>query len=632
MCGVAGIYSINNDVKSYIPQLRAMVDVLHHRGPDEEGFFVEGKIALAHKRLKIIDLIGGTQPLFNEEGSVVLVFNGEIYNYKALRVELEAEGHKFKTKTDSEVLVHLYEDDGINCVERLNGMFAFALWDNKTESLYLVRDRLGQKPIYYADLGGFIIFASEMKAFSKDVFPRLSLNTDAVYDYFSLGYIPAPKTIFKQVKKVEPSEIVSICRGSVTKSHYWGIDYNNKLEISYEDAQKKFLELFHDSIDIRMMSDVPIGAFLSGGIDSSAIVSIMSKLSNKSIKTFSVSFENSSFDESSFAKQIADLYKTDHTVFNVNPNFLDCVDDFIWSLDQPFADSSSLALYLISKVASDHVTVALAGDGGDESFGGYERYFAACLYDNIKNGAIPAGSLLLKGLYHILAKLPDGNNSKSMIIKMKRFLSAFESNDKSFALTYSDWFPNFSSDSIGNLFTSRFDVRNNRNYLDELFTIIDSKEFVDRVLALDMKSYLPDDLLHKSDSMSMAHSLELRAPFLDYRLVGFSASLPSKMKVALKGKRLLRDAFKGKLPKNILSRPKMGFGVPVGNWFKGPSLEYVKSVLFGDALKERAIVNPNYIRTLLDQHCSGKIDHSSRLWSALVFELWCRKFLDGEKL
>ena len=563
MCGICGVIHFDGAPVSAL-SLRAMNDLLRHRGPDDAGYFIEDAVGLAMRRLKIIDIAGSDQPLTNEDGSVVVIFNGEIYNYRALRESLAQRGHRFKTDGDGETIAHLYEEYGATTPEHLRGMFAIALWDKRRGRLLLARDRLGQKPLYFYRDRHIFAFASEIKALlaHPDV-PRVSrFNADdpsaRCMDYLSFGYLPAPDTAFRGIHMLEPARTLEVSMaGDVHERCYWKLDKLAPPEptAKTDDYLSELREKMDESLKLRLISDVPLGAFLSGGLDSSLIVALMRRHSNATIKTFSIGFEDDdSFDETPWAEKVARHLGTEHRAFHVKPDAMNLLSELVWHHDQPFADSSAIPTYLVSKLTREHVTVALTGDGGDELFAGYERFYAAALTD--KFSILPRGFLRMAA--GLLGRLPEGTAYYDPIKRARRFLRAAGMSPHD---AYFDWVRVF-----------------NRELLDALVGSSDAGRVslapylsaaqghpVAALVEANMRSYLPDDLLIKADRCSMAASLEARAPFLDHRLAEFAATIPFNLK--LKGSRtkhILKEAARGALPDDIIERKKHGFGDSAG--------------------------------------------------------------------
>ncbi len=624
MCGIVGFtcYRSQMDHRSAIQR---MADSIRHRGPDDEGFYLNNEIALGHRRLSIIDIEGGHQPMFNEDRTVAVVFNGEIYNFQELKDDLIKRGHAFTSHTDTEVLVHLYEDYGEDFLACLNGMFSLAIWDQKQEILLLARDRAGKKPLYYSEIRGELIFASELKAMTHYPLFTKEMDTLAFVKYLAHEYVPTPHSIFKGVNKLPAGSYLLYKKGTYAIKGFW--DYHFGKAYQNQSSEKELIEqldsLLRDSVSRRLISDVPLGVFLSGGIDSSTIVAYMADLMpSKDIKTFSIGFEDKSFDESGFARDVANYFNTSHYEQILDPKtMLDILPKVVSSLDEPFADASIIPTYLLSKFTRENVTVALGGDGGDELFMGYPTFQASRLagyYD-----WIPA-SIHRNVIVKLAHKLPVSMNNISLDFKIKQFLQAVKM-DKS----YRDqlWLGAFSLEDMNCLLKSDGNTGLNNT---ELFSEVifynqnnDCRNSMDRLSYFYFKGYLHDDILVKVDRASMANSLETRAPFLDVELMDFIGSIPNKYK--MKGfnmKYILKKTLSKKLPKHILQRPKKGFGIPIGKWFRDDLKPLVLDVFSEEKIKREGFFEYPYIKKLLDEHIGGKRDHRKKLWTLFVFEQW----------
>jgi asparagine synthase (glutamine-hydrolysing) len=626
MCGICGRLNFNDELvtKEFIHR---MCQVLKHRGPDDEGIYINPKseirnpkIGMGVRRLKVIDLETGHQPIHNEDKRIWIVCNGEIYNFKDLRMDLEKRGHKFYTKSDTETIIHLYEDYGIDCVKYLRGMFAFAIWDERKRGLFLARDRLGQKPLVYAMINGSFIFASEIKSILENPEVEKEVNLEALHHYLTYQYIPASLTMFSGIKKLPPASIL-ICnaKGEIKIERYWDLNYKNKLKLSEPEYCEKILELLREAVELRLISDVPLGAFLSGGIDSSAVVGIMSQLMDRPVKTFSIGFEEEDFSEINYARTIAKYFHTDHYEFIVKPETIEILPKLIWHYNEPFADSSALPTYYLARETRKHVTVALNGDGGDENFAGYDRYKANKIasYCNI----IPRS----------LKRIAAGMAGKLPMRKANRFFQAINESPERRNIR---WHCFFDNERKNKLYSE--EMRKKLSYLDaydymiNVFQEAEADDFLDKILYTDINTYLPGDLLVKMDIATMAHSLEARSPFLDHKFMEFNARIPSRFKLkGLTSKYILKKALKGLLPEEILKRGKMGFGIPIGKWFRYQLKDYIREILLDTRNLQRGYFTRESIRQLLDEHISGKVDHGYRLWALLNLELWHRMFIDG---
>ena len=628
MCGITGIVDLRDTRPIDESVLRRMNGVISHRGPDGDGFHLEPGVGLGHRRLSIIDLEGGKQPLYNEDHSVVVVFNGEIFNFKEIEVDLIARGHVFRTRCDTEVIVHAWEEWGERCLEHFNGMFAFAIWDRRLATLFLARDRLGVKPLYYAELGdGRLVFGSELKALLANPDVPRRIDPTAVEDYFAFGYVPDPRTIFRDVRKLEPGACWSVRRGAAAGSprRYWDVPLMGERSAhgSVEEWEIELRERLKESVRKRLVSDVPLGAFLSGGIDSSAVVAMMRELGTSRILTCSIGFREPQFDESRFARMVADEKQTDHKTEIVEASDYSMLDRLAGIYDEPFADSSAIPTYRVCGLARRHVTVALSGDGGDENFIGYRRYRMFAREDAIRSRVPLALRRALFGplgrLYPKLDWAPRMFRAKSTFQALARgtvdaYLHAVSiCDDATRAQLYSEHF------------RGELQGYGAREVLHEHAR---GKQFSDAlalVQYLDFKTYLPGDILTKVDRASMAHSLEVRTPFLDYEFVEWAARLPSAVKLrAGEGKYVLKEALRPLLPESVLFRKKMGFGVPMDLWFRGSLRDHVAEVVRGQRLADSGLFDPTQLSALVKGHQSGLRDHSAVLWALLMFDGFLR--------
>jgi asparagine synthase (glutamine-hydrolysing) len=611
-----------------------MNEIQHHRGPDEGGYLVEPGIGLGHRRLSIIDLVTGQQPLFNEDGSVAVIFNGEIYNFQALIPELVALGHVFRTRSDTEVIVHAWEAWGEACVERLRGMFAFALWDRNRETLFLARDRLGVKPLHYALLAdGTFIFGSELKSLlAYDGWSR-ELDPCAIEEYFALGYVPEPRTIFSGAAKLPPAHTLTFRRGqrAPVLREYWDVRFTLDNSISEAEAQIELIERLEESVRLRMIADVPLGAFLSGGVDSSAVVAMMAGLSADPVNTCSIAFANPAYDESRHATAVAERYRTRHFVDRVESDDFDLIDDLAGLYDEPYADSSAIPTYRVCQLARKHVKVALSGDGGDENFGGYRRYRFHVAEERLRS----AVSLTIRRpIFGLLGRTYPQADWAPRVFRAK---STFESLARESVEAY------FHSVSIlregmrRDLFSNGFRARLGGYSAVEVFHRHAKRAAADDALALsqylDLKTYLVGDINTKVDRASMAHSLEVREPLMDHPLVEWLATLPSSFKLrGGEGKNLLKRGMEAYLPSSVIYRPKQGFAVPLAEWFRGPLRHRVAESILGPRLADTGAFNERYLRHLVDAHNAGARDYSAPLWTLLMFDAFMRKTLSGEAL
>ena len=622
MCGLVGILDMNG--RSPIPRevLVRMNESQHHRGPDEGALHLEPGLGLGHRRLSIIDISTGQQPLFNEDGSVAVVFNGEIYNYQELIPELVRAGHQFKTKSDTEVIVHGWEEWGEDCVKRFRGMFAFALWDRNRETLFLARDRLGVKPMHYAVLpGGVFAFGSELKALGAHPAFRRELDPLAIEDYFALGYIPEPRTVYAGAHKLPPAHTLTIRRGAPVPEprEYWDVRFTLDNPIGAQEAQAELVERLRESVRLRLISEVPLGAFLSGGVDSSAVVAMMAGVSTDPVNTCSIAFTDPAYDESRYARQVAERYHTRHFVDTVESDDFDLVDVLARTYDEPYADSSALPTYRVCQLARRHVTVALSGDGGDENFAGYRRYRLHAMEERLRS-ALPLA--IRRPAFGALGRMYPKADWAPRVFRAK---STFQALARTSVDAYFHSVSLLRDDMREQLFSNGFKARLGGYAAVDVFRRHAARAGTDDPLALvqylDLKTYLVGDINTKVDRASMAHSLEVREPLMDHPLVEWLASLPSSLKVrGREGKVLLKKAMEPHLPHQILYRPKMGFAVPLAAWFRGPLRERVRDAVLGAELADTGFFNAGYLRHLVDAHQSGLRDYSSPLWSLMMFQ------------
>jgi asparagine synthase (glutamine-hydrolysing) len=629
MCGICGIVSIDPRERITSSMVVHMRDTLTHRGPDDCGVYIGPGVGLGHRRLSIIDLSpDGRQPMVNENGTVFVVFNGEIYNFESLRRRLIAEGHRFKSRTDSEVIVHLYEEHGPDCVRYMRGMFAFGVWDERHRSLLLARDRLGKKPLFYRFDGERLLFGSEAKAILAypKVMPEADLN--AINHYLSFGFVPSPLTAFKGIKKLPPAHTLVFEDGKILVRRYWRLNYGPKLDIDEEEACEEIVGRLSEATRLRMISDVPLGAFLSGGIDSSAIVAVMAGLSAKPVKTFSIGFKQAEYDERPYARLVAERFGTDHHEFEVEPaHAVDLVEKLVWHYNEPYADSSALPTYYLSKLTREHVTVTLNGDAGDENFAGYRRYSVSRMASYLEKAPASLRSILGM-LISSLYRLTGGD---SRLAERSRALSEVLRVD--WRLGYAYMLSHFREDRKHQLYSPEFasevaDCRSEELVL-ELFRQADTEDPIDSTLYVDVNLYLPEDLLVKVDIASMAVALEARSPMVDHEFMEFAARLPSKFKLSGSStKAIFKRALSKLLPAPILQRQKKGFSVPLDHWFQGELSGFIRETLLSNQCLGRGYFNPTYIRRILDEHTSGQRNWHHQLWSLLVLELWNRIFID----
>lgn len=598
MCGICGIIDPGgNPIKKEI--LQNMCAALVHRGPDDEGIYISSQLkpsaGLGHRRLKIIDLSeAGHQPMPNEDGSLWLVFNGEIYNFQKLRKDLKNKGHRFRSGTDAEVVLHLYEDYAEDCLSYLRGMFAFAIWDKKKSKLFLARDRLGQKPLLYYYDGQHFCFASEFSALLASGLVDKNINYEAIDQYLTFGYVPAPATIYKRIFKILPAHFGIFQNGKINLKKYWELDYSPKIVISEKEAAQEIIRILKEAVSLRLISDVPLGVFLSGGIDSSTVTAIMSQLADR-VQTFSIGFDTADFDELKYARNITTRYSTEHHEFIVKPKALEILPLLVERYGEPYADSSAIPTYYVSQQTREFVTVALNGDGGDESFAGYERYQAMALAEFYNRIPSLFRGGLRKAIIHLV---PDSVNFKNKRRRLRRF---FENVSNPFYPRYCRWVSMINDNDKNNLYRESFknqlENENPASWLEEYPGLSEDIDLVDRLMAIDIKTNLANDLLVKMDIASMANSLETRSPFLDHKLMEFAAKLPAeyKMKRLIK-KYILKKAIKDLIPQENIHRRKMGFGVPVGEWFRNDLKDFLCETLLSSSSLDRAYFKPEAVQ------------------------------------
>jgi asparagine synthase (glutamine-hydrolysing) len=622
MCGISGLFDTRGKRDYPRSLIERINDIQAHRGPDEAGLHLEPGLALGHRRLSIIDLATGQQPLFNEDGSVCVVFNGEIYNFQELVPELLALGHVFRTRSDTEVIVHAWESWGEACVDRFRGMFAFAVWDRNRQTLFLARDRMGVKPLHYALLAdGTLIFGSELKVITSHPDFRRDIDPLAVEEYFALGYVADPRCIYSAARKLPPAHTLTLHRGQALPQPraYWDARFSLDSRISQADAQSELESRLKESIRLRMLAEVPLGAFLSGGVDSSAVVAMMAEISQTPVRTCAIGFKDPKFNESDFARLVADRYQTNHHLDIVDSDDFDLIDHLAWLYDEPFADSSAIPTYRVCQLARRHVTVALSGDGGDESFGGYRRYRLHLLEEKARN-ALPLG--LRRPLFGALGRLYPKADWAPRPLRAKTTLQALafdpvEAYLHTISLQRADerqrlYSPEFKRQLAGYSALDVFRQHADKAQTDDPLALIQY---------LDYKTWLVGDINTKVDRASMAHSLEVREPLMDHQLIEWLATLPSDIKIkGQEGKWLLKKAMEPHLPDEVLYRPKMGFSVPLASWLRGPLAERAKKAILGPRLADTGYFNRNTLKFLLEKHQSGARDFSAPLWSLLMFD------------
>lgn len=634
MCGIVGYFNLNGaELPPEQETLKAMCASIYHRGPDEEGRKVIGPAALGMRRLAIIDLKSGQQPITNETGDIWLIFNGEIYNFHELKAMLVARGHSFSTQSDTETIVHLFEDFGVGCLEHLEGMFAFALFDTRNNTLFLARDRMGEKPLHWAIVDGSLVFSSEIKSILLHPKIPRELDIEALQQYLLLEYVPAPRSIFKGINKLPPAHYLLVKDGEVSIKKYWEPKIET-ITMSEDDAAETLLEVLERSVQLRLISDVPLGVFLSGGIDSSIVAALAAKHTSGRLKTFSIGFQDESFDESQFAKTVADRLGTEHHVATFDSQMALSIMEELWNyLDEPMADASILPTFYLSKMTKRSVTVALSGEGGDELFGGYPTYQAHRLTSVWNTLPRALKSAVLEPL---IRALPASYNNLSVDYKLKRFIASAQLPVVHRHLRWMGAMPMKAQESL----IREKVLQVNAGSEQEIFSNLAAKMYrvnsrsgsnsIDTAMLLDMVTYLPDDLLFKSDRASMAASLEARLPFLAFPVVEFALSLPTSYKLkGLTTKYLLKKAARPSLPSSIVSRPKKGFGIPVAKWLRQDLKPLVDQYLCRSFIENQGLFNSQAIDQLLNEHNSGRVDHRKELWTLLTFQCWWSRFLGG---
>jgi asparagine synthase (glutamine-hydrolysing) len=630
MCGIAGIYNFKDSKEVDQTLLRRMADVMQHRGPDADGIYVNGNIGLGHRRLSIIDLSeAGRQPMFSDDKQLAIVFNGEIYNFLDYRTELQKRGHRFHSRTDTEVILYLYREYGEECLQYLRGMFAFAIWDTQQQQVFLAVDRLGKKPLYYYCDDQRFVFGSELKCLVEDPTIPKEINYEALYDYLLYLYIPAPKTIYKNIYKLPPAHYMVCSReGVLTIKEYWDLSFAYVEEGKDETYfREKLVEKLQEATQIRLISDVPLGAFLSGGIDSSAVVAMMSKVMNTPVVTTSIGFQEKEFDELKFARIVSQKYQTDHFERIVKTDALSIIDKIVWHFDEPFADSSAVPTYYVSKLSREKVTVALAGDAGDENFAGYEKYSIDVMENTIR-GYVP--DFLKKWLIAPFAKVYPKWDWLPRYLRGKFFLTNLTfSHARGFFrtntfLTQEEQNALFSEDLkqlVGDY--DPFSI------IEHFYNRADTDDPLSKVQYVDIKNYLPGDILVKVDRMSMANSLEVRAPMLDHVFMEFVATIPSRLKLQGQEKKyILKKALAPYLPSEILYRPKHGFEVPLDRWFRNELKDIMQETVLSPQAFQRGFFNPERLTTMWQQHQSRQRNFGTNLWTLLMFELWYQRFME----
>ncbi|MBK7392224.1 MAG: asparagine synthase (glutamine-hydrolyzing) [Chloracidobacterium sp.] len=627
MCGITGWINLKQTKENHTESvLHSMCERIVHRGPNSEGLWLDDTVALGMRRLSIIDLHTGDQPVFNCDKSVIVMMNGELYNYREVRAELEKKGHKFTTKSDTEILPHLYEEYGENLVDHLNGMYAFSLWDTRKKKLIIARDRFGEKPLYYGVFDGQLIYASEPKAMLAHPSVKAELDLEALRHYLSYDYVPAPMSIYKGISKLPAAHMLTVENGGVQTRRYWNMNWEPTQTGSIEDRAVELRDLLSDAVRMRLVSDVPLGILLSGGIDSSTVAAFAIQHATERVKTFSIGFEEDSFDESKYARQVAKHLDTEHYEEKLSAATAgDLISEIgIW-LDEPLSDGSLIPTFLLAQFVQKHVTVALGGDGGDELFAGYPMYYAHTVA--AKYARVP--SILRKGFIEpVVKRLPVSTKNMSFDYKAKRFVRGANLNTVE---RHHSWFGSFSREEQTQLLTPEILAASDDDIYRgprELLALCDATTEIEQMQFLDINYYMAEDILTKVDRAAMAVSLETRAPFLDPRVGQFAASLPLAYKLSGKsGKHILKKAMADLLPANILHRPKKGFGIPIAEWLKGRLNPLMHYLLASARLKDQGIFNVEYVQQLIAEHERGTASHHKQLWTLLVFQLWYDNFL-----
>jgi asparagine synthase (glutamine-hydrolysing) len=628
MCGISGLFDLRG-VRPFEAELaRRINNIQAHRGPDEDDIHLEPGLALGHRRLSVIDLATGQQPLFSADGNVGIVFNGEIYNFQALRTELQAIGHVFRTRSDTEVIVHAWLAWGPECVQRLRGMFAFALWDRPKQTLFLARDRMGVKPMHYALLAdGTLVFGSELKVLTAHPAFQRSIDPLAVEEFFALGYVADPRCIYTGAHKLPPGHTLTLRRGMAQLPPpvpYWDVHFTNDNPISLGDAQAELRERVRESVKLRMIADVPLGAFLSGGVDSSAVVATMAGLSSTPVHTCAIGFDDPRFNESAFAQQVASRYQTDHRLEIVKSDDFDLIDTLAHLYDEPYADSSALPTYRVCQMARKHVTVALSGDGGDESLGGYRRYRMHLGEEGVRS-RLPHS---VRGpVFGLLGRLYPKADWAPRALRAK---TTFQAMAMDTVQAYHHSMSHLRADQRQRLFAPAFQRSLGGYSALDVFRHHAARAQTDDPLALiqylDYKTWLVGDINTKVDRASMAHSLEVREPLMDHQLIEWLATLPSGLKIqGGEGKYIFKKAFEPLLPHDVLYRPKMGFSVPLASWLRGPLAQRMRESVLSPRMLASGYFNADYLQTLVDQHLGGHHDHSTALWMLIMFDAFLRQ-------
>jgi asparagine synthase (glutamine-hydrolysing) len=634
MCGITGWANLDASAsvtKGDEAVLHSMCEAIRHRGPDSEGLWTDAGVALGMRRLSIIDLHTGDQPVFNTDRSVIVMMNGELYNYREVRADLQKRGYEFRTNSDTEILPHLYDEYGDTMLERVSGMFAFALWDTKKKRLLIARDRFGEKPLYYGTFGGKLIYGSEVKSLLAHPDVTRELNLDALRSYLSFDYVPAPNSIYRGIKKLPAAHKLVLENGEISIERYWSLSFKKPAETpTIKEAAEHLRDLLSDAVRRQLVSDVPLGILLSGGVDSSTIAAFAVRHATETVKTFSIGFEEDSFDESKFAREVSRHLGTEHYEDRLSVDTAaELIGDIGHWLDEPLSDGSLLPTFLLASFVRRHVTVALGGDGGDEIFAGYPMYYGhkvAQMY-----GRVPR--LLRKGLIEpVVNSLPVSSKNLSLDYKAKRFVRAANYDP---VTRHHSWFGSFAIDQQQQLLSADVLAHTSSDiYRDakELLETCDATNRIEQMQFLDMNFYMAEDILTKVDRAAMAVSLETRAPFLDPRVAEYAASLPPEYKLhGSKGKYVLKEAVKDMLPKSILQRPKKGFGIPIAQWLRGRLNPLMNDMLSPQRLQQQGLFDSTYVQKLITEHEASKASHHKELWTLLVFQLWYENFCQNPK-
>jgi asparagine synthase (glutamine-hydrolysing) len=626
MCGIVGkVRADGGPVGAAL--VESMCAALEHRGPDSRGVHLSAGAGLGIQRLRVIDLATGDQPIYNEDRTVAVVLNGEIYNYRELRQRLERAGHRFQTQGDTEVIAHLYEEEGAACVRSLHGMFAFAVWDSRRRQLLLARDRVGKKPLFYCEREGTLAFASELNALLEDPDVPRELDHEALDHYLAYLYVPAPHSVFRSVRKLPPATTLVWRDGRAAFERYWGLDYSAKREWNdLEELHEEIRDGIRRAVRKRLLADVPLGAFLSGGIDSSAVVAAMAQESDERIKTFSIGFEQDGFDELPYARQTAELFDTEHHEFVVRPDAIELLPRIVRHYGEPFADSSAIPSFYLAELTRRHVTVALNGDGGDETFAGYYYYVANSVGARLDR--LPLW--LRRGAQAVGERLPTNGNVRSTLNRARRLTGSLALHPGE---RFSRYVACFSPAQRAALYTDEFaaglPATRPEQIIVDTWDSASGQAPLDKMLEVDATTYLPGDLLVKMDIATMAYSLEARSPLLDHELMELAASIPAELKLRGRQKKaVLRDALRPWLPAEILDRPKQGFQVPIAAWLRGELRGYARDVLLDPGALDRGYHRGDVVERMLDDHAAGRADESPRIWALLVQELWHREYVD----